>query len=113
MPSGLKLAAAALLLAAVLPGAAANRALAQESPDQLLPVLASVGQALDAAPVALPILDESSGPPGPVQRNAAPPSDRADLPPALARAEAAFAAGQPRQALDALDAGLLPGELGD
>jgi soluble lytic murein transglycosylase-like protein len=59
--------------------------------------------------------DAWSGAVGPIRRNAATPvADASTLAPAaLARAEAAFEAGKLREALDALDAGPLPGEVGD
>jgi soluble lytic murein transglycosylase-like protein len=93
-----------------------GRALAQQSPGEPLSALTAAAQAVErTASTADPrVLDDaSSGPGGPIRRNAAPPKDDPALPPALARAEAAFAADNPREALNRLDAAPLPAEVGD
>jgi soluble lytic murein transglycosylase-like protein len=117
MQTRLKVGTAAVAVVVVALGCpVSDSALAQQSSFDPLAALAAAAQALEPATSTADrhVLDDaSSGPGGPIRRNAAPPTDGPALPPALAQAEAAFAADKPREALDRLDAASLPAEVGD
>src|SRR5438094_5475551 len=99
MRTCLKVGSAAVAVVIVaLGGPVPDRALAQQSPfDPLSALVAAARAGKDETPPpdAQVFDDASSGPGGLVRRNAAAPTNDPALPPALARAEAAFAANNP------------------